>query len=100
MGGADGGGLAGQVYSELFDDGTPERLQDIFNALETSNEGALRAPGGHLSLAGQALLHMRVADMPAHLPGRKFASAVSLRSLSWLARSTCCALLTSAIVIC
>ena len=40
-GGADGGGLVGQVYSELFDDGSPERLQDIFNALETSNEGAL-----------------------------------------------------------
>lgn len=39
--GADGGGFAWQVYSELFDDGTPERLQDIFNALETSNEGAL-----------------------------------------------------------
>lgn len=32
--------FVGQVYSELFDDGTPERLQEIFNALETDNKGA------------------------------------------------------------
>ncbi len=30
-----------QVYGELFSDGTPERLQDIFNALEHE------APGQH-----------------------------------------------------
>mmetsp|Transcript_5093 Transcript_5093/g.14616 ORF Transcript_5093/g.14616 Transcript_5093/m.14616 type:complete len:636 (-) Transcript_5093:748-2655(-) len=34
------------VYSELFDDGTPERLQEIFNALETDNkEDPMRRSG-------------------------------------------------------